>query len=281
MIWDWWRLWARDAEAETEPAHAGGKQDLAEALPVISFISLLVMVFIASVRGVASEGCTDGEFEPRLYHHTHTVGTDERCYVLYVPDGYSPDRAWPLIVFWHGKGESGWDGLAHTQVGIGQALRDSLQLYPCLVLMPQLGWLGDFDTWNTQFDAAIADVQGRYAVDPGRMYMTGLSFGGKGTWQYVAKRPGRFAAAVPIAATSLEDIYDPALLELPIWTFHGSFDPVAPVRDVRRLVSRIDEAGGDIRYTEFPGATHFVWDFVYYDPAVIDWLLAQSNAETP
>lgn len=278
-MWDWWRLWAGDTGPD--PGHAEAKQDIAEAFPVISFVSLLVMVFIASVRGAVNGGCTDGEFEPRMFHRTHAVGTEQRCYVVYVPDGYTPDQAWPLIVFWHGKGESGWDGRAHTQVGIGQALRDRPQIYPCLVLMPQLGWLGDFDTWNTQFDAAIADVQTRYSVDPSRIYITGLSFGGKGTWQYAAKRPGRFAAAVPIAATSLDDVYAPTLLELPIWTFHGTRDPVAPIRDVRRLVGQIDEAGGDIRYTEFAGATHFVWDFVYYDPAVIDWLLAQSKTGTP
>ena len=118
-------------------------------------------------------------------------------------------------------------------------------------------------------------------ADPDRLYITGLSFGGFGTWDAIQREPELFAAAIPVCGGG--DVRRVrALRRLPIWTFHGSADPNVPVACSRRMVDALKQAGSRrVRYTEYEGAGHAVWDRVYGDDEVLAWLLRQTRARKP
>ncbi len=200
----------------------------------------------------------------------------ERPYVMYVPRDYRPDRAWPLIVFLHGRGERGDDGLKPSDVGLGRAIRRNPDRFPCLVVMPQcpddVYWDKALDIVDAAWQAAVAE----YSVDPARVYLTGISMGGFGTWIYGAAHVDQFAALVPVCGGGKAE--DAARLsEVPIWTFHGAKDIVVPPDESRRMVEAVEAAGGKIRYTEYPDLEHNCWDAAYSEPKLAKWLFKQHR----
>jgi len=139
--------------------------------------------------------------------------------------------------------------------------------------MPQAprngGWHGE---WNDLALKALDDVVRKYHGDPSRLYPTGLSMGGFGSWAIAAAHPDRFAALIPICGGGDPAAMASALKSLPIWVFHGDADPAVPVQRSREMVEAIKAAGNpNIRYTEYPGVGHSAWDKTYGDPEVISW----------
>lgn len=207
---------------------------------------------------------------------TMTVNGQPRRYVLYVPREYEPGKPWPLVVFLHGMGERGSHGLAQTEVGIGTAVRLHPERFPCLVVMPQCP---DNVTWlkaTEDIDTCIKDTRQNYNVDPRRIYLTGLSMGGFGAWQYGAENVDRFAAIMPICGGGKPDDA-PSLARVPIWAFHGAKDKTVRPDQSRRMVKAVKKAGGDIRYTEYPDLPHNSWDRAYGEKEAIEWLLKQRK----
>ncbi|MEO7648947.1 MAG: prolyl oligopeptidase family serine peptidase, partial [Bryobacteraceae bacterium] len=117
----------------------------------------------------------------------------------------------------------------------------------------------------------------RYAIDPARIYVTGQSLGGYGTWSAIAKRPDLFAAAVPVCGGG-STRKAKEIAEVPVWAFHNTFDPIVLARESRRMISAIRKAGGNPIYTEFPVGLHNAWDPAYEQPGLVAWLLAQRKA---
>lgn len=199
-------------------------------------------------------------------------------YVVYVPRAYDPGKAWPLVVFLHGRGERGRDGLVQTEVGLPSAIRRHAERFPCLVLMPQCPDDRHWDGARDIVETAFALTLHTYNVDPRRIYLTGLSMGGYATWHYGAAKPDVFAALMPVCGGG-----DPAdaeaLATLPVWAFHGADDAVVPVEESRRMVEAVRAAGGDIQYTEYPDTGHDSWTRAYNDPDAIRWLLRQRRDE--
>ncbi len=222
---------------------------------------------------------------------TLTVDKTTYAYSVYVPPEYTAERAWPVILFLHGAGERGEDGLVQTEVGIGTAIRRHRDLIPAIVVMPQCrpgqAWVGDM----ANMALACLDATTReYRVDPQRVYLTGLSLGGHGSWMIAAEQPTRFAAVVPVCG--FVDRGDGAsqaakiaqrLAKVPIWCFHGEADRVVPVEHSRKMVDELRKAGADVRYTEVPGVGHDVWNPAYENPELWKWLFAQrlAPAEKP
>jgi predicted peptidase len=206
-------------------------------------------------------------------------GKRARSYVVYVPREYNPDREWPLIVFLHGAGERGDNGLAQSDVGIGRAIRFHPERFPSLVVMPQCPEGVWWDDAIQDIDASIEETLRDYNVDRSRIYLTGLSMGGFGTWQYGALHIDRFAAFMPVCGGGrLEDAAK--LATRPIWAFHGAKDSVVSVEESRKMVEAVRNAGGDVQYTEYPDLDHNSWDAAYGDAKAIKWLLDQRK-ETP
>jgi len=153
--------------------------------------------------------------------------------------------------------------------------------FPALVVFPQASrgyvWC-DFNLAAAA--AALDDVEQRYNVDRDRIYVTGISMGGYGTWLLALQQPERFAAIVPVCggldrSASGLDVAEAAqrLKSIPQWVFHGDADAVIPVDESRAMVHALREAGADVRYTEYPGVQHNSWDRAYADPKLMPWLL--------
>lgn len=218
-------------------------------------------------------------------------------YRIYIPKNYDCGERYPLVLFLHGAGERGDDNEVQINVGIARAFEDvTSPIYDAIVVCPQCPvgaqWvMTPWENGNYIVDAVpesrelecvcelLDECCSTYNIDEDRVYVTGLSMGGFGTWDMLARHGSRFAAGLPICGGG-----DPsrakALSRIPIWTFHGSSDDAVPVAGTRAMFSAIKREGGcEIGYTEFDGAGHNVWDAVYTDRQVIDWLFAQSREE--
>lgn len=196
-------------------------------------------------------------------------------YLLHVPAGCRPGarRRWPLVLFLHGAGERGND-LERVKVHGPPRLAAAGQRLPFLCVAPQCP---AGEGWQTApLEALLDRLQDRYPVAADRVYVTGLSMGGLGTWALLAACPQRFAAAAPICAPRLW-LPPERLRRLPIWCFHGALDPVVPCDDSIRMVQRLREAGCPVRFTVYPDAGHDAWTATYADAAFWEWLLGQRR----
>ncbi len=221
----------------------------------------------------------------------------EYRYQVYVPADYATESAWPAILFLHGAGERGDDGLLQTEVGLGPAIRRAPERFPAIVVFPQAPadslWVG------VPAEMAIAALDRtvvEFRVDPGRVYLTGLSMGGHGTWYLAYRHPDRFAAVAPICAWVVDPpdfrgsvpVVPPAngpplaaladrLANTPIWIFHGEMDAVVPVTGSREPAAALEAVSADVRYTEYLGLNHDVWDATYASDTFLRWLFAQRR----
>ena len=194
-------------------------------------------------------------------------------YLVHLPTGYGddPEKKWPLIFFLHGRGERGDDLELLKLHGIAKVVeeRDDLPFVTVSPQCPETSW------WPIEVDALNAlldDVLRKYAVDESRVYLTGLSMGGFGTWQLARDHPERFAAIAPICGGG-----DPskvcALENVPTWVFHGALDPTVPVQRSEEMVEALKACGGDVRLTVYPDLEHDSWTRTYDDPALYEWFL--------
>src|SRR5438045_7171976 len=226
-----------------------------------------------------------------------TVSGKSYHYQGYVPAGYASKPTWPAILFLHGAGERGDDGLLQTNVGLAPAIRQNPSRYPAIVVFPQVPrdsqWVG------TPADMAVTALQQtmrEFHVDPTRVYLTGLSMGGHGTWYIAYRHPEMFAAVVPICGWLREVALfrgsvpvipgDRAqvmtwlaqrLGKVPIWIFHGEVDQVVNVNGSREPAAALKAAGADVRYTELLGLNHNAWDAAYGSDEFVKWLFAQQR----
>lgn len=201
----------------------------------------------------------------------HTAPAGGYPYLLFVPRGYNTATKanWPVIVFLHGSGESGSD-LDKVKVhGPPQIVSDDVD-FPFIVVSPQApaptGW--DPAMLDKTLDAALAGLR----ADPDRIYLTGLSMGGIGTWAWAEANPGRFAAIAPVAARG-DASKACTLANLPIWDFHGDSDPVVPVMGDIAMVQAVRACGGEPRMSILPNTGHNSWDAAYADQGLYMWFL--------
>lgn len=199
----------------------------------------------------------------------------EYRYCVFVPPGYTPAQRWPLILFLHGAGERGEDGFLQTEVGLGRAIRCYSDWCRAIVVFPQCRpektWTGEMARVAL---ACVEQTAGEYAIDSSRLYLTGLSLGGAGVWALAAAAPDRWAAIAPVCGFGDVKLA-PQVASIPTWVFHGDKDDRVPPARSREMVAAIRQAGGNPRYTEFPGLGHNCWDAAYRDPEFWRWLLQQ------
>ncbi|MEO5627016.1 MAG: prolyl oligopeptidase family serine peptidase, partial [Dokdonella sp.] len=240
------------------------------ALGLLAVCSLLVLTSEPAAAATHADflygNSTDGANQPFRY---------------FVPPGYTSAQAYPLILFLHGSGERGSDNeaqLSNNANGALQLIGDTqLALQPLFMIAPQCpsgGW------WSgatlTTAIGLIDQIAATYHIDPDRVYVTGLSMGGIGTWSAVTAQPTRFAAAVPMSGNGNTNAAA-AVSAIPFWFFHANNDGTVGVAGSDTLVAALRNAGASTIYTRYDTGGHTIWSAAYAHPLLFPWLVSQQR----
>ncbi|MHC4556419.1 MAG: carboxylesterase family protein [Planctomycetota bacterium] len=220
---------------------------------------------------MASDSAPPGSQQAQAFEKTVTK-TLSCKYLLFVPKGYGEKKqAWPMILFLHGAGERG-DDLQKVKRHGPPKIVETQKDFPFILVSPQC----PADEWWTEKDEVLInlldDIVARYDVDVNRIYLTGLSMGGYGTWTLASKYPERFAAITPICGGGKRFLAR-RLKDLPIWAFHGAKDKVVPLKESEEMVNTIKAVGGNAKLTVYPEAGHDSWTATYNNQELYDWFL--------
>ena len=242
----------------------------------LTLIAFLGVGFLSGWSMAAERKADSGGQSEQMFQKEITKTVSLR-YLRYLPKGYGEqkDRKWPLILFLHGAGERG-DSLDLVKKHGPPKLIEQEKEFPFIVVSPQC----PVQTWWTEMlDPLVAlldEIQSKYAVDPNRVYLTGLSMGGFGSWALGCRNPERFAAIAPICGGGDWFLAD-RLKNVPVWAFHGAKDPVVPLRESTEMVEALKRAGGDAQLTVYPEAQHDSWTEAYNNPKLYEWFLSHRR----
>jgi len=209
----------------------------------------------------------------------------ESKYVVFVPHAYDGTKEFPVILFLHGAGETKTDkgGKMPVEVGIGPAIKAHEKEFGFITVIPQAetrGWQADGASAKRAVKM-LDEVTKEYKTDPKRVYLTGLSMGGYGTWSLAAAMPEKWAAIVPVCGgvRNADEVTKTAekIKDIPCWCFHGDKDTAVPVKKSQELVEALKKAGASPKYTEYPGVGHNSWDKAYATPELWTWLAEQKK----
>lgn len=221
-------------------------------------------------------------------------------YRVLTPLNFDTTKTYPVVLFLHGAGERGDDNEAQLIHGASIFLAEKNRTeYPCFVIAPQCPKEGywasakftrdkypiDFD-FNYSYeitpalDAAI-ELLNSYIeegfIDISRIYITGLSMGGMGTFEAVGRFPKLFAAAVPVCGGGDTISYDETTAKVPFWIFHGDVDGVVPVENSRKMYNRLLTLKSDVIYKEYPGVNHNSWEKAYSEQTLLPWIFSKKR----
>jgi predicted peptidase len=235
---------------------------------------LLGVALVLALTGMLVPVNAQGEKAGTQVEKQFTSDKYKINYLLYLPEDYGKvTHLWPVIMFLHGAGESGTNQLTKVKMHGPPKICEAKKL-PFIVVSPQspgMGW--QVDGLNLLLD----DILAKYNCDPERVYLTGLSMGGSGSWNFAAKHPERFAAVAPMA--SGPDPKQAGLLkDLPIWTFYGAKDNAGGLKRLEEMVQALKKEGGNVKLTVYPDAGHDCWTVSYDNPEFYAWLLAHKRS---
>ncbi|GIV36279.1 MAG: phospholipase [Cyclobacteriaceae bacterium] len=215
---------------------------------------------------------------------TFVSETDTLPYRLLRPERAKVNKKYPLVVFLHGAGERGRDNEINLKYITPLFLNEiNRKKFPAYVVVPQCppgiwwapqNWGEPGHTPAHTVIKLIDSLAIQFNIEKNRIYLMGLSMGGNGTWYLLATYPEKFAAGVPICGWGNPRLI-PAMKNVPVWVFHGDADPVVPVDRSRELVNAIRQAGGNPRYTEYPGVGHDSWTPALSEPELLKWLFSK------
>lgn len=247
------------------------------------FYALLAFMVCAPLRA--------DEYEARTFAGAEGA---QLGYRLLKPKDFDPAKKYPLVVVLHGAGERGTDNAVQLKYGAPLFLKpDVRDKYPCFVVAPQCppeqtwsavkGWTGP-NAYSEEPTAPMKLLLGALdavlkefpAIDQERLYVTGLSMGGYGTWDLVTRQPQRWAAAAPICGGGDVSRIAPAK-GVAIWAFHGALDPTVPAIRTQEMIAALEAAGGKPLYSEYPYVKHDSWNIAYGEPELLPWMFAQKR----
>lgn len=238
------------------------------------------LIVIALMTSVIS-GCTSSRWHlqqgqhPQSFEKTIKVKVSGNM-LLYLPDAYGKEKKkWPLIVFLHGSGERGTD-LELVKKNGPPKIVETMKDFRFVVVSPQ----APVDSWwsSDMLKAMIDEVVQNVDVDPERIYLTGLSMGGFGTWALGMAEPGMFAAIAPVCGGG-DTTHVCNLKEVPVWAFHGAKDFIVPLASGEAMVNALKRCGGDAKITVYPEAGHDSWTETYENPELYKWFLEHRRKE--
>ncbi len=234
------------------------------------WLALAGMTLLAG--GVQAQNA--GEQAPQVFEKKITKVVKGQ-FLLSLPKEYGKDadKKWPLILFLHGSGERGSD-LEKVKTHGPPKLVTQGKEFPFIIVSPQCP---EDEGWDSDVLGGLLDeVEQKYAVDKDRVYVTGLSMGGFGTWNLAMAFPDRFAAIAPICGGGNPKKVD-KIKNLPVWVFHGGKDPVVPIARMQAMVDALKAIGGDVKATVYPEAGHDSWTVTYDNPELYTWFLQHKR----
>lgn len=195
-------------------------------------------------------------------------------YLLYLPKEYGKaDTQWPMIVFLHGAGERGDDLELVKKHGLPKIVEEK-EDFPFVVLSPQCP---EGNWWERENLIALLDeIVANYDIDEERIYLTGLSMGGFGTWELATRYPERFAALAPICGGGVP-LTTRKLVDIPVWVFHGALDETVPLKYSEDMVNALKKFDGNVKFTVYPEAKHNSWTETYDNPELYEWFLRHKK----
>lgn len=249
-----------------------------------------------AILALETNAVTDA-YQEREYSYKSDDGASHVFkYRLLTPAKIEPGKKYPLVVFLHGAGERGDDDKAQLKyLPTWMAEPKMREKYPCFLLAPQVPnnekWSDS--PWDKRTSQPLPEKMSKSmmltvgildelikseSIDTDRLYLTGLSMGGYGTWDLAERMPKRFAAVVPVCGGG-DDTKADRLVGIPLWAWHGDADPAVPVERSRQMIEAIKKAGGAPKYTELPGVGHDSWTKAYTDPdGAIPWMFQQKKS---
>jgi len=244
---------------------------------IISLFTLILLFSLLSCaitrrHALKVTGQTPHKFQQTL---KKTVSLN---YLLHLPQDYSTSKKdYPLILFLHGAGERG-DDLELVKIHGIPKIVEQQKDFPFIAISPQCPidrwWV---DPWLIEALNALVDkITGKYRVDESRVYLTGLSMGGFGTWALSMMYPEKFAAIAPICGGGMPWMAF-RIKDVPVWAFHGAKDPVVPIQRSEEIVEALKKVGGNIKFTIYPDAGHDSWTETYNNPELYQWFLEHQK----
>ena len=211
-------------------------------------------------------------------------------YRLFVPLGYDSNRKYPLLLWLHGGRGRGSDNVKQltkeNELGTHYWISSEVQgKFSVFVLVPQCP---SDEVWaEPEFNqpgpslkltmGALAKVEKEFSIDPDRIYVAGQSMGGMGVWSVLQTYPGKWAAAVVMAAyDNFTDVA--AIAQVPLWVFQGDADEAVPVSMVRDMMQQLKKAHANLRYTEYHKVDHQVWNKAFAEPDLLTWISSQKRS---
>lgn len=249
---------------------------------LLALIILLLPLCKIAMHAVGAEQ----ESAPLLSREIEIEGKVHR-YAVYIPNDLQPDAKMPCIVFLHGKGECGEDGMRQTQIGLAPAILQSPESWPFIVIMPQKPVQDrPWEDFSMLVLGALEAAKKEWTIDEDRVYLTGLSQGGHGTWAIASRYRDVWAAIAPVCGypepmSAKEIAY--GVRSLPIWAFHGLADDLVVPERTTRITDLIqaergqDASAPDLIVSLYPDVNHNSWDKAYRDEPLAQWFLKHSR----
>jgi len=264
-----------------------------------ALMKFLSLIFILPLLSIFASAQPNSLYQKKIFIRN---GDTLRYRILY-PLNYNQKKSYPLVLFLHGKGERGRDNEKQLIHG-GSLFTDSVNRknFPAIVIFPQCtpeDYWAQMKMLQDRTDSTPEKVEYLKDVPPGkslnlvmmlldsmatgnhvnqkRIYVMGLSMGGRGTFEILWRKPNFFAAAIAVAGGGNVETVSLYAKNFPIWVFHGSADKVVNVNDSRRMVTALKSAGAKVKYTEYPGIDHNSWDNAFAEKDLLPWLYSQKK----
>jgi predicted peptidase len=266
-----------------------GKERMNRQSGLILFSLLSTAILFAAPAFSSTAG--EASIEARLFK---SQSGSTMPYRILKPANYDPKKTYPLVLCLHGAGGRGADNKSKgTEAFVALSAAKTQSEYPAFLLTPQCPsrkqWVntpwrkGSYSISkipiSKEFELVVQildAVEKEFSIDSLRIYVTGQSMGGYGTWDIVLRHPNRFAAAVPVCGAG-DHTQAKSIAHIPIWAFHGDKDTTVPTRGSREMVEALKKAGSKAKYTEYEGVGHNSWSRAWKEEDLIPWIFKQHN----
>lgn len=250
-------------------------------------------VFLLQLFSGLSMNFQSNDWQQLLSKESFEANGKKLPYRFMKPEKVEEGKKYPLVIFLHGAGERGNDNQLPLVHGVKEFAKPSSRKdYPCYLIAPQCpnGQKWAEVDWSARAHATpekpsesaqlllqvLELLQKNHSIDPNRIYVTGLSMGGYGTWDLLTRHPGKFAAGIPVCGGG-DETQAKKIAAIPVWVFHGAKDTAVKPERSRNMVKALEAAGGKPKYTEYPDVGHDSWNKAYADPETIKWLFSQKR----